>query len=125
MYSEAPFLFFALVSPFRSIIAAEHDGGQGSRPRKVAQIQPSQQRGGLYPKHRYSAPVAAHGSACTSWTKLVSYRQNSQYLYTEYLSTWHAPSVSDTVLRPARLAGPNTVPSNGPTAGPTAVLYCK
>ncbi|EHK40623.1 hypothetical protein TRIATDRAFT_286253 [Trichoderma atroviride IMI 206040] len=45
----------------------------------------SQQRGGLHPKHRYSAPVAAHGSACTSRyprQMAVSYRQDRRCLYT-------------------------------------------
>lgn len=68
----------------------------------------------------YSAPVAAHGSACTSRYPrriAISYSQDRRCLYTSciVLSTWHAPSVSDTVPRPARLAAPNTVPSNGPT----------
>jgi hypothetical protein len=81
---------------------------------------------------RYSAPVAAHGSAGTSRylrfsaRTRISCRQGVQRrvarsprasTYRVVSSTWHAPSVSDTVQRTARLAGPNTVASNGrPTA---------
>lgn len=62
MYSEAPFFFSSRFTVQYGVSLQPSKIGTKARVLIVAQIQlSSQQRGGLHPEQRYSAPVAAHG----------------------------------------------------------------